>query len=153
MKKVQEISSYHDAMDEIELALQEYPDPGLTWRHFFSPGVYCREMTVPPGAVVTSEIHKTEHRFVLSAGMLTVRTEDGEKLIKAPYIGLTTPGTRRVAYFHLESVWTTVHYLDWVTGHEPEDESEFNKAITRAETELIENYKNPLLCHSQQQLD
>jgi hypothetical protein len=140
------MSEYNEILDEIEQALQEFPDPGITWRHFFSPGMYCREMTVPPGAVVTSKVHNTEHSFVLSVGELTVKTESGDEVrIKAPYIGTTKQGTRRVAYFHRESVWTTVHYLDWITGKEPEDEIEFYKAIARVEDEIIDKYQNVLL--------
>lgn len=133
-------------MDEIEYALQEFPDPGITLRHFFSSGVYYREMTAPPGSVVTSKIHKTEHAFILSVGKLTVKTEDGgEKTIEAPYIGTTLQGTRRVALFHTESVWTTVHPLDWITGLEGENEETWLAAIERAEDDIIEKYQNPLL--------
>lgn len=143
-------------IDEIEVALQELEDPGLKWRHFFYPGTYCREMWVPAGAVVTSKIHKTEHQFVLSAGALIVRTDNDEIFLEAPYLGITKPGTRRVAYFPVDSVWTTIHKIPWITGEETESDLE------RIEDELIEKYQNPLLegefknkiqCHSQQPQD
>lgn len=141
-----ERTPYHDNMDQIEAALQKLPDPHIQIRHYFAPGIYCREMWVPAGAMVTSKIHKTEHQFILSAGALIVRTEqDEEVIIEAPYIGTTYPGTRRVAYFPVASCWTTRHHMDWITGSEGDDPETMEMTVQQIEDELIEPYQNPLI--------
>lgn len=133
-------------MDEIEEALQLFPPVKFIYRHFFYPGTYCREMWVPADAIVTSKIHNTEHQFTLSAGQMTVMTEDGGEItLEAPFIGTTKVGTRRVAKFHSESVWTTVHKIDWIIGDEGKDEKLLLETLRRIEDEIIEKYDNPLL--------
>lgn len=139
------MEGYHEIMDEIELALQEYPEAGLTWKHIFTPGMYAREMRVPAGSVVTSAIHKTEHIFVVSAGSLVVRVEEEEVTIKSPFTGITYPGTRRVAYFPEDSVWVTFHPLPWITGKEGDLEETMNEAIAKIEAEILIPHENKLL--------
>lgn len=78
--------------------------------HRYTPGLYIREIFMPAGSIIISKIHKTEHPYIVSKGLVTVITEaDGEIKIKAPFTGITKAGTRRVLYVHEDTVWTTVH--------------------------------------------
>ena len=59
--------------------------------------------------VLTSKIHKTEHPYFVMKGDCSVMTDDKVIRIKAPYWGITKPGTKRILYMHEETVWITVH--------------------------------------------
>lgn len=77
--------------------------------HRFSKGVYAREMFIPAGTVVTGKIHKHENLNILSKGSLSILMEDGStQRVQAPYTVVSPPGTRRCAFAHEDSVWTTV---------------------------------------------
>lgn len=94
-------------------------------RHYFAHGIYAREITIPAGVLLTGKVHRTEHLNILSAGEITVWTEDGMKRLRAPATIVSRPGTKRVGYAHTECVWTTIHGT-----HE--------RDLDRLEAELIE---------------
>lgn len=78
-------------------------------RHYFSNGLYCREITIPAGTLLTGKIHLTEHVNIVSKGDISVMTENGIERVKAPATLISKPGTKRVGYAHEETVWTTIH--------------------------------------------
>lgn len=94
---------------ERELAQMPQVTDSLPLRHHFAPGVYMRELTIPAGVMLTGKTHKTAHMNIISAGDITVWTEEGMKRIRAPYTFMSLPGTKRVGYAHADTVWTTVH--------------------------------------------
>ena len=77
--------------------------------HHFAPGVYMRQMNAAAGTLVVSKMHRTEHMNILLTGSLTVATENGIELLKAPVVLKSMPGTKRIGYFHEDSSWITVH--------------------------------------------
>ena len=81
----------------------------LPVRHHFSQGVYGREMFIPKGTVVTGHIHKYTQLNVLICGELSVLTEDGVKRVRPPFVVVSPPGTKRVAYAHEDTIWLTIH--------------------------------------------
>ncbi|WP_442768618.1 hypothetical protein [Acinetobacter bohemicus] len=80
--------------------------------HHFAPGVYMRQMNAAAGTLVVSKMHRTEHMNILLTGSLTVATENGIELLKAPVVLKSMPGTKRIGYFHEDSSWITVHPTD-----------------------------------------
>ena len=80
--------------------------------HSFGEGIYVREIFMPAGKLVISKIHKKAHPYFVLKGVLSVLTEEGPKLIRAPYYGMTPAGTKRVLYIHEDTVWITVHATD-----------------------------------------
>lgn len=113
-------------------------------RHIFSEGVYVREMTAYAGSFITSQVHKTEHIFIVSKGSLLVSMDDGtELLIEAPYTGITKPNTRRAAYVISDLVWSTIH----VTDIKPENDSEeaVEEAVKLIGEQIIEPHENYVL--------
>lgn len=77
--------------------------------HFSSQGVYAREMFIPKGTLLTGKIHKYEQLNILSAGEMSVLTEDGVLRVQAPFHVVSPPGTKRIAFAHTDCVWTTIH--------------------------------------------
>jgi len=45
----------------------------------------------------------------MSSGEVTLVTEEGKSLIKAPYSFISSPGTKRAFVAHTDMVWTTIH--------------------------------------------
>jgi hypothetical protein len=111
-------------------------------RHTFTAGppgsgyqLYTREITMPAGALIVSEIHNTCHPFIVSQGRVNVHTQNGQiEEITAPHQGITTPNTQRILAVLEDTVWTTTHIV-------PEDQCD-PEAIVQSVTIPIQN---PLL--------
>lgn len=93
----------------VESRLLTMPQCDIPVRHYFSDGLYAREITIPAGALVTGAIHTTEHLNIVSKGEISVVTEQGTKRLSAPCTFVSPPGTKKVGFIHSETVWTTIH--------------------------------------------
>lgn len=92
-----------------EELIKELPPVEMPVTNWFSDGVYARELFIPKGTVLTGKIHKYSNLNIMISGELSVSTEDGVKRIKAPFIVVSPPGTKRVAYAHEDTRWITIH--------------------------------------------
>ena len=99
------------AINSIEEAIvRQLPPVDFPVQHKFPPGMYVREIFMPAGSVLTSRIHKFEHPFVVSKGVISVWSlNEGTVCYHAPHTGITLPGTRRVLLAHEDTIWTTFH--------------------------------------------
>lgn len=102
---------------EVESRMSEVPgakfeDECAPLKHTFADGCYIREITMPKGMLLTSKIHKKKHPYFILKGDVSVMTDEGVVRIKAPFYGITMPGTKRILYMHEETVWVTVHVTD-----------------------------------------
>lgn len=101
--------------------------------HTFTPGLYSRQITMPTGCLIVSEVHKFEHQYVVLDGVVEVWTEEtGWVLYKAPFSGITKAGTRRVLKIHLTTIWQTFHPTNCTT-------------VEAVHDEIIENRENTLI--------
>jgi hypothetical protein len=98
-----------EKVERLEKVLEQYPQAELPVKHYFVPGMYAREMTIPAGVILTGAVHKTEHLSTISAGRIMVETEEGMKEISAPYTFVSKPGAKRAGYALETTVWTTYH--------------------------------------------
>lgn len=108
MKLVPQTAVSRNQVHRIESYMREMEQVVIAPKHYFSDGVYAREITIPAGTLLTGEIHKFTQINILSAGEITVLTESGMTTVKAPFTAVSPPGTKRVAYAHTECVWTTI---------------------------------------------
>ena len=83
-----------------------------TLKHTFVDGAYIRQITMQKGALFTSEIHKIKHPYFILEGDCSVLTEKGTTRMKAPFWGITEPGTKRLLYIHEKTIWITVHVTE-----------------------------------------
>ncbi len=119
--------------DELEAKIATLPPLQAEPVHYFSKGLYARELTIPAGAVLTGKIHRTEHICTISKGDITIYDEAfGEKRIKAPFTFVSKPGARRAGYAHEETVWTCYHVTE-------------ETDLAKLEAQLIEPHHNPLI--------
>tara|TARA_R110000868_G_scaffold293399_1_gene553917 strand:+ start:770 stop:1381 length:612 start_codon:yes stop_codon:yes gene_type:complete len=91
-------------------------------KHTFADGCYIRQIFNPANEIIITKVHKKEHPFFLMKGKMSILTEEGIEHLKAPYQGITKPGTKRVIYTHEECVFITVHATDKVTVEDVEEE-------------------------------
>jgi len=102
-------------------------------KHSFADGCYIREIFNTAGELLINKIHKQEHPFFLLEGKMSILTEDGVEHLKAPYYGITKPGTKRIIYTHTDCVFVTVHATE-------------KKDIKEIEEDVIaDNFNDPVI--------
>lgn len=78
-------------------------------KHYFSPGIYIREIFIPKDSVVAGKIQKTEYLNIFSRGEISIMTEAGMTRFSAPTVVRSKPGLKRAALTHEDSTWLTIH--------------------------------------------
>lgn len=111
MKQVQDISTRHKVI-ALENYMREQPQVEIPVQHYFSQGVYAREIFIPKGTILTGKIHKFQQLNILAAGEMDVLVGDEVKRVKAPFTVVSAPGTKRIAKAIEDCVWITIHGTD-----------------------------------------
>lgn len=93
----------------LEAAMKQFPQVEIPVKHYFSFGVYAREMYVPKGACVVGKLHKYQNLNILSKGVLLVTIDDKVERLEAPYTFVANAGSKRAFYAEEDSVWTVIH--------------------------------------------
>jgi hypothetical protein len=77
--------------------LRKLPQVECAEKHYFAPGIYVKEVTMPAGSVIVGKPHKTEHLCVMLQGRMEILKDDGEVVeLVAPTTFVGKPG-RKVA--------------------------------------------------------
>jgi len=115
---------YREKVEELQqIVLENLPDdvdvadggnkvvyPSATkYNHYFSDGLYVREMFCKKDYFGFTVIHNTANPLFLMKGKVAFSSEDGVDELTAPMFILTKPGTKRVFYLLEDSVIVTVH--------------------------------------------
>lgn len=95
-----------ERVERLEEAMLSMPQAECPVRHYFAPGVFAREITIPKGVVLIGAVHTTENLAVLSAGVLEIVTDEGTRTIAAPATVTVKPGDKNCAYAAETAVWT-----------------------------------------------
>jgi len=98
-----------DGINALQKVMTELPNIELRTEHYFTDGMYCRELYVPKDTVLVGKVHKKEHFCILSKGTMTIVGEGTRKTVTAPYIFVSEPGAKRAGYAHDDCVFVTVH--------------------------------------------
>jgi len=118
----EKITELEQAIISVEGTTGEVMHKANPVKHTFAGGCYIREIYNPAHELIITKIHKKEHPFFLMKGEMSILTEEGIKNIKAPYQGVTKPGTKRAIYTHEECIFITVHATDNTTIEDVEEE-------------------------------
>lgn len=93
-------------LQQAMLPLQsEQPEP----KHFFAPGMYLRELTVPAGMLIVGKIHKHTHFLMVLNGKAEVISEFGRMTVEAGHISISPAGVKRVVLALEDTQFVTVH--------------------------------------------
>ena len=79
------------------------------YNHYFSSGLYVREMFVKGGIFGFTGIHNLANPLFIMKGVMWCTSEDGVQKLVAPMFVLTEPNTKRICWFPEDSVVVTVH--------------------------------------------
>ena len=101
-------------------------------KHYFSDGIYVREIFIPKGMVITEQ--------------------KGEEIIEGPCFMMSEPGTKRALYSVTDLVWTTIHHNPTNTEEISELEDmviaknydEYNKFI-KTKDGVVNKIKNKII--------
>lgn len=98
------------AVQRLQDELLKMPQAEIVTTHAFKPGIYERTITIPPWTVLTGAEHCTPYRVRLEKGTIAVNTDDGIKILTAPYEFDAPAGVQRVGrVFEDEVVWTDIY--------------------------------------------
>ena len=79
------------------------------YNHYFSDGLYVREMFCGGGYFGFTVIHNLANPLFVMKGVMWCTSENGVQKLVAPTFVLTEPGTKRICYFPEDSIVVTVH--------------------------------------------
>jgi hypothetical protein len=83
----------------------EQPEP----THFFAPGMYLRELTVPAGMLLVGKTHRHAHFLVVTKGRAEVISEFGRSVVEPGHISVSQAGVKRVVLALEDTQFVTVH--------------------------------------------
>ncbi len=105
-------SSVRQKVFKAEALMLQMPQRELEVKHYFSHGIYARELYIPRDTILVGKLHKFSQLNILSKGDISVLIDEEVKRIQAPYTVASPPSTKRIAYTHEDTVWITIHGTD-----------------------------------------
>jgi hypothetical protein len=105
----------------------------MTVKHYWSYGIYGRELFLPKDVMIAGEIHKYPNMNIICNGDISIFIDGQIKRVQAPYIFVAPAGSKRIAYAHEDTVWFMPHRTDEVDVDKIE-----NFFVAHTEDEYIE---------------
>lgn len=102
--------------------------------HYFSDGVYVREIFMPKGMVIVGKIHKTKHLNIVQHGHCLVVTPTRKFEVRGPVTFESHPGEQKVVYMLTDVLWSTVHVTESTDLAEIEEQvisSEYDEELVQ----------------------
>jgi hypothetical protein len=128
--------------ERLETSMLDVPQVDCPVEHYFAPGMWARQITIPKGVVLVGAIHKTDNLAVLSKGTIMLVTNDQPVELIAPCTVLVKAGQKNAAVAVEEAVWTNFF-------PNPDNETNINNLVEKFSEskacELIGGSTNPQL--------
>ena len=125
---------------DIEQSLKAMPQADLPVEHEFADGIYLRKMSAPANSLIIGKRHRYRTMNILLEGEVTYY--GGESIpcmrVKAPATFTSDALTRKLLFFHQDSVFATVHPTDET------DPGEIVKQFTIPEAEFVNLLKQEI---------
>jgi hypothetical protein len=133
------VSECISLFDNLEKALLEMPQidaEGFQLKEWQSGGMYCRQITIPEGCLLTGRIYKRDHIEIMISGDISIVSAEG---VSKRYKGQNTieakAGKRQAGYAHKETVWMTINLCP--DKAEPDERLDYTSVLTYKE---LNNY-------------
>jgi hypothetical protein len=107
------------AVQKFEEELAALPQLNQEIHHEIFGGIYCRTGCIPAGVAFTGQVHKHDHVNIV-VGDITIVTDVGPTRLTG-YNVLPKAGSKRVAYTHADTYWTTILATDLTSVRAIED--------------------------------
>lgn len=98
-----------EAMKDLIAIVDSVPQLEIPVTHYFSPGVYAREITMPAGMTGVGHIHKHRHLNIALTGHALVTCDGITQEIRAPFIFESMPGAQKAFQVFEDLRWITIH--------------------------------------------
>lgn len=95
-----------ERVEQLQAQLENVPQVDCPIRHYFAPGMYAREITIPAGTVVVGAVHKTENLIIVSMGRLRIVTDEGTREVFAGETLICKAGMKNAVVALEDSRWT-----------------------------------------------
>lgn len=139
-----QIEAVEDALAEAGMPLADYETRHTFWEKDGVP-YYGREIVIPALQILTGKVHRFPHVNDMQEGLIVVWTEDGMKLLRAPYVFFSRAGTKRIGLTLERTRWKTIHVNP--TGRE--DPAEMERILVEpARPALLAKLRERKLCRS-----
>jgi len=107
------VEKCREMFDNLENALLKLPqisDEEYQLKESYSGGIYCRQFTIPAGALVTGRIYKRDHIEIMISGNVLIVSADGPKKHYIGYNMIEAKAGKRQAGLAVEdTIWMTVY--------------------------------------------
>lgn len=101
--------------ERLEKALLKLPQitaEDYQLKEFYSGGLYCRQITIPKGALITGRIYKFDHiEMMLSGEIEIVSADGGKKTYTGTNVIAAKSGKRQAGLAIKETVWMTINQV------------------------------------------
>jgi hypothetical protein len=93
-------------------SMKGLPVGKYSYKHYFSDGVYIRELKLTKGTMIVGARHLKETAMLITKGSLKIFSEKGLGISKAGDIHISPVGTQRAGYALEDSTVVTIHRAD-----------------------------------------
>ena len=106
----------------LESLMLQAPQVECPIRHYFAPGMWAREITIPAGTIVSGATHKTDNLIVISMGRIRIATHQGTVEMVAGDTFTCHKGSKNTVIALEDSRWTNFF-------HNPSNETDIDTLI------------------------
>jgi hypothetical protein len=129
-----ELEKKESSLVDLEKAMLKLPQVETLLTHNFAEGVYVRELFIPKDTWIMGKRHRYETCNILLKGKLSLYMGKGipAKVIEAPLIFNSKPGTKKFAFANEDTIFLNIHPtsetdVDKIEQEFIISEDEFNK--------------------------
>lgn len=118
-----------EKLELLEDAMLDMPQVECPVAHYFGPGVYVREVTIPAGTLAMGHEQRYEHLNIMIKGAVMLVNDDGVlQVMRAPMIFTGKPG-RKFGFALEDTVWQNIYATD-ETDIDKLESTYLNKSLT-----------------------
>jgi hypothetical protein len=101
--------THKESIKQLIEIVDSVPQLEIPVTHYFSPGIYAREITMPAGMTGVGHIHKHRHLNIALTGHALVTWDGQTQEIRAPFIFESLPGAQKAFQVFEDLRWITIH--------------------------------------------
>ena len=105
----------------LEQELQELPQTIVNPAEHVHGGVYARTGMIPAGTTFIGAVHRKNHINIV-CGDVSIATDGGTLRLVGYHVLPANAGSKRIAYAHADTMWTTLAQTGLTNFREIEDE-------------------------------
>jgi len=97
--------------------VDEINEGGLK-EYFLDDGVYIRELFIPKGSIITTQLWKRDRFWIIAYGDVTFRSELGVQRVRGPHRQVAPYGSKVALVTHEDTLWFAISATEASEGEE-----------------------------------